>query len=283
MEHKRMKNITESNVQVYCTTDYSVFKHLEGNRMIMDKRVGAIMDSIEKIGQKKVPILVNADMEVIDGQGRLEAFQRMGLPVYFIVDPKAGIEDCIAMNVNMQNWKLDDYILSYATTNNPNKEDYKKLIDVLGDFSNDFPISLIVSVAGGVTTDGIRSGDFKFVRTAEETREILSYLKQFVPVFKTCSLYYWAVYNITYKFDIVDKDELLRKVQMYQAEIIPVHNQRTAMDILEEVFNKKKSKKVSIKTEYLNKNGMARAFYHRDYRAMKKGAKSAHLSGALGI
>lgn len=70
----------EGNYKVYVTDKYSIFRRLSGNRDVKEARVKKIMRSIEKVGYIPNPIIVNENMEVVDGQGRLEAVKRLGLP-----------------------------------------------------------------------------------------------------------------------------------------------------------------------------------------------------------
>lgn len=58
---------------VYRTNNYDQFKRLVGNREVNPKRVKTIKKSVEEIGYIPNPIIVNENMEVIDGQGRLQA------------------------------------------------------------------------------------------------------------------------------------------------------------------------------------------------------------------
>lgn len=99
---------------VFCETNYKVFKKLNGNRSINMKIVNRIIESIKKVGQIPVPIVVNENMEVIDGQNRLEAFEILGLPVYYVITNGAGTSECIMLNINQTPWKLGDYIDTYA-------------------------------------------------------------------------------------------------------------------------------------------------------------------------
>lgn len=113
---------------VYTTRDYNIFKRLIGNRDIPESRISKIVDSIQKIGWVHNPIIVNEKMEVIDGQGRLTALQRLKMPVEYIIAPGAGNKECIYMNMNMVNWKLPDFIKSYAEQGN---ENYQRLLSLM--------------------------------------------------------------------------------------------------------------------------------------------------------
>lgn len=113
---------------VYKTRDPSIFKTLQGNRSVSDGRVQKILKSIEKIGYVGAPILVNEKLEVIDGQGRLEAVRRLtrggaSIEIPYTVVHGIGIEECRLMNSSMTNWTSGDYIRSIAESGNP---DYKR-------------------------------------------------------------------------------------------------------------------------------------------------------------
>lgn len=118
---------------VYTTKNYSIFKRLTGNRDIPESRISTIVSSIQKIGWIHNPIVVNENMEVIDGQGRLTALQRLNMPVEYIIATGAGTKECIYMNMNMVNWKLPDFIKSYAEQGN---ENYQRLLKLMLKYAN---------------------------------------------------------------------------------------------------------------------------------------------------
>lgn len=118
----------ETAYNVYVTKDYSIFKRLVGNRDIPESRISKIVESIQTIGWVHNPIIVNENMEVIDGQGRLTALQRLKMPVEYVIAEGAGNKECIYMNMNMVNWKLPDFIKSYAEQGN---ENYQRLLSLM--------------------------------------------------------------------------------------------------------------------------------------------------------
>lgn len=123
----------ETAYNVYVTKDYSIFKRLVGNRDIPESRISKIVESIQTIGWVHNPIIVNEKMEVIDGQGRLTALQRLKMPVEYIIAEGAGNKECIYMNMNMVNWKLPDFIKSYAEQGN---ENYQRLLSLMERYAN---------------------------------------------------------------------------------------------------------------------------------------------------
>ena len=167
---------------VYETCDYGKFKIITGNRKVDPSRVRRIVNSIEHVGVRMVPIVVNRKMEVIDGQGRLGALKLLGKPVRYVVDDVADVEECRWLNIGCQNWSLRDFIKSYADLGN---EDYVVLNSIFEEYVNDIGADTIFTVASGSYTnkdpDRIKSGKFKMKVSAVVAAERLDYLKMFVP------------------------------------------------------------------------------------------------------
>ena len=114
----------------YRTYDYGKFKIMRGNRKVAEKRVTTIMESIKKIGRLPTPIIVNEKMEIIEGQGRYVACQRLGLPIEYIIVEGATIEDCRVINQANTPWGEDDYIQSHIQSGNENYIRVKGLQDI---------------------------------------------------------------------------------------------------------------------------------------------------------
>lgn len=109
------------------TTDYSIFRSVIENRDIKEERMEVILGSIRKKNLLHLcPLLVSADMYIIDGQHRLEAAKRLGLSVFYILsDEILGKEDVILFNTTQNNWELLDYAKSHAKGGD---ENYIKLL-----------------------------------------------------------------------------------------------------------------------------------------------------------
>ena len=161
---------------VHVSKNYGQFKVLTGNRFVDPQRVERIKKSIQAHGYITNPIITNEKLEVIDGQGRLEALKQLEMPVEYLIHAGAGIEQCIAMNIYQKNWSSMDYIKSYA---DQGRIEYKKLLRFLIRYG-ELPKTAVISACKGDLTEvspkQIASGDF--VCANEETIEAeLSYLK----------------------------------------------------------------------------------------------------------
>lgn len=112
----------EDSLQTYVTDDHSLFKQLESNRNVDKAHVRKLMQVFENKPHaiRNRPILVNENMEVIDGQHRLAALAELGYPVYYQIGKGLGLEETIQINAVQKNWKPIDYAISYATRGNQN-------------------------------------------------------------------------------------------------------------------------------------------------------------------
>lgn len=124
-----MNNILEKDLKTYITRDYSVFKYLSGNRDINLHNVNNIVKNVLENGLLPTIVIVNENMEVIDGQHRIEAFKQLNLPVEFQIRKGLGLKDCIAYNVSSKKWETVDYIKSYAERGIDDYITLKKCID----------------------------------------------------------------------------------------------------------------------------------------------------------
>ena len=109
---------------VYITFDYDAFSRLQGNRPVDEKHVGELVEKI-KTKDLRVPIIVNQNFDVIDGQHRLEARRRIGAPVYYIGVRDTSLQDVQTLNAGQKDWTINDFVQSHIETGNQNYVIYK--------------------------------------------------------------------------------------------------------------------------------------------------------------
>ena len=206
--------------KVYTTKDYSIFKRLVGNRDIPETRISKIVESIQTIGWVHNPIIVNENMEVIDGQGRLTALQRLKMPVEYIIAEGAGNKECIYMNMNMVNWKLPDFIKSYAEQGN---ENYQRLLTLMEKYAGgnlDIISTAVYRVSKSKHRD-IKQGTLQL--TEEQAKAAIPRLEFIKPILekiderKLPGSLVTLMQTLIYYFDYpeVDKDRLAYSVEKY--------------------------------------------------------------------
>ena len=115
--------------QVYETTDYSKFKDITGNREKNEGHLKALENAIENDNLLQVShLIVNEKFEVIDGQHRLEAAKRLGLPVAYAFYNGLTLEHVQDLNKNNRTWKYGDKMHSFCSQG---KKHYVQLSDFI--------------------------------------------------------------------------------------------------------------------------------------------------------
>ena len=262
---------------VYTTRDYSIFKRLTGNRDIPESRISKIVDSIQKIGWIHNPIVVNEKMEVIDGQGRLTALQRLKMPVEYIIAPGAGTKECVYMNMNMVNWKLPDFIKSYAEQGN---ENFQRLLALINKYANgnlDIISTAVYRVSKSKHKD-IKEGTLQL--TEEQYKAAIPRLEFIKPLLekldekKLPGSIVTLMQTLIYYFDYeeVDIDRLAYSVEKYIYNSVPWVLNTDCEREVENVYNYNMKLEDKISIAYLvkeerrrrqlelNKANQARAF-----------------------
>jgi hypothetical protein len=244
-----------SNIVIYETTNYDEFKKLVGNREAKSVRVKGIIESIEKVGYQPSPILVNENMEVIDGQGRLEACKALKLPVYYTVKNGIGITECIAMNVKMKNWTIYDFINSYATQGN---ENYIKLMQVAEEIDG-MSIIQTASCMSELTLvharAALRSGEYELIDTPT-TRRCTEHMNRIMPHLngiKGGAQFYFSVLSSLDKFGLIDTDRMEEAIINYSCNLGSAYNVEDALEKLQDLYNFHKVKKEYFRDRYMVK------------------------------
>lgn len=239
--------------EIKSTKDYKKFKKLIGNRNVTETRINKILQSIAKVGYISNPIIVNEKMEVIDGQGRLAALERLGLPIEYVIQEGVGINECISMNLHQTNWNLMNYIVSFASRKN---ENYIKLLKLSRDY-NDFNLNALATALFGVAkfhapiiTNGeliisdealqLATNRMDYVRQLNETIAKMQVNKSTLRQ----ALLYMSM------FEEVDKEGFIDQFKKNGLLLKPFHTLRECMQSMEDLYNYGRHKKLYIYTMY---------------------------------
>ena len=238
MENIKMENI---KMEILRTNKYEIFKELKGNREISPLRITKIINSIKNVGYIINPIIVNEKMEIIDGQGRLEALRILKMPVDYIIQDGIGIKECISMNIYQTNWSLNDYIKSYAEKGNENYIKFRTLLNKYPEY-NCFVIATALKGVSKIGAEQFKKGNFT-VSDDEYNRAIkkLEYLENFKELFdnvKGKKYYLYQSLLFCYDFEDVDNNRMLEKMKELSSTIGIFRNISTCMDEIEKIYNK---------------------------------------------
>jgi len=120
--------------KVYKTSDLSIFKQIDGNRVPNLQHIKRLTESIRVYGMKCNPILVNENMEVIDGQHRLMAAKEAESFVYYIINNGYSLNEVHTLNLNQKNWTKKDFMEGYANMGVGSYVELKKFTEKNDDF-----------------------------------------------------------------------------------------------------------------------------------------------------
>lgn len=160
---KKTENNDKEYCKIYATTDYSKFKFVEWNRMIKLDHVEKMMESL-KNGMYSIPILVDETYRVLDGQHRLIACQKLGIPILYTIEKSKheSKQIILALNTRTKVWSLMDYINAYAKAG---YEHYQKAIDFIKEYKefrySRMFICFLVYGTDHICYEDIKKGNFK--------------------------------------------------------------------------------------------------------------------------
>lgn len=177
------------NSAIKVTSDYTKFKFILTNR---DRRRGHIENlkkAFEENGNltKVQPILVNDQMEIIDGQHRYVAAKELSEPIYYTVAPGLGVHEARQMNILHKTWDTSDFARSYADGGDASYKRYLELIEEY-EVSHSVVMYYVVGEEKKGVMAGFRNGEFSLTPEQKEiTAERLEHLTavgEFAPMWK---------------------------------------------------------------------------------------------------
>lgn len=252
-----MNNILEQDLKTYITRDYSVFKYLSGNRDINLHNVNNIVKNVLDNGLLPTIVIVNENMEVIDGQHRIEAFKQLNLPVEFQIRKGLGLKDCIAYNVSSKKWETVDYIKSYAERGIDDYITLKKCIDEYPSFSPSTLAAILLGrdAQGGGVSQIIRCGKFKIVGNINQKINKLNFLdsvQEYIVVRGRKEVVIQVLANVI-DLEVIDQDRMVEQLQKVANKNVSVACVDDALEYLYDVYNHRKKNKVRFKDAYYDR------------------------------
>ena len=240
----------ESSVKVYFTTDYTIFKAIKGNRLLNESKINRIISDI-KSGLdmlKYYPIVVDENLNVIDGQHRLFIARKLKLNVYYIISKKIALNSIAKINSNTEKWNNEDFINCYIVNGSA---DYQKLRDFKDKYG--FPLSVCqFLLMEGSATRGSNAADMKEI--FHQGRFLVKFEKQAQQIAESVILFAKfpnhksrPFIEAIYKVIISGKCEVTEIAEKYKnqdASVLKMQaNYKGYLTNLEEVVNFKCSKR----------------------------------------
>ena len=250
------------NYEIYRTTNYDIFKKLEGNRdLIKDDR---IIKSIKNIGYIDNPIIVNEKLEVIDGQNRLEALKKLGLPVEYHIVNGIGIKEARQLNIGQKNWTPLDYTKSNADSG---VESYVKLLKFYDESRIEISalIQMSKSIVGrrGGISDLFKTGGYIMSKQEEKILTATvpwivknkNYFKEMKGNYRLNILAFAYAYNVAG----IDKSRLTKLLVNNFYKFLPYDDAEECLKQISAFYNKGMKTSEPIRLDYLYVTGGVKA------------------------
>lgn len=252
-----MNNILEKDLKTYITRDYSVFKYLSGNRDINLHNVNNIVKNVLDNGLLPTIVIVNENMEVIDGQHRIEAFKQLNLPVEFQIRKGLGLKDCIAYNVSSKKWETIDYINSYAERGIEDYITLKKCVDEYPSFSPSTLATILLGkgAQGDAVSVPVKNGKFKIKGNINQIISKLNFLdsvQEYIVVRGRKDIVIRVLASVI-DLEVIDQDRMAEQLQKGTNKNVSVVCVDDALEYLHEVYNHRKKSKVRFKDAYYDR------------------------------
>ena len=236
-----------NSYQVHTTTDYFLFKPIDGNRNKNLLHINRLKKSMAENYLFTV-IIVNEDYEIIDGQHRFHVIKELGLQLHYIVCEGYKLEEVHILNQNSKTWNADDYLTGYCNLGNENYLQYKKFKQKYGFGHNECMAMLSGRNAiGGSIVQDFKDGSFKVtsLEEAEHVAEKIWLFKDVYDGFKRRSF----VYAMLYLFDKPQFEftEFLQKVKLQPSALTDCSDAKQYISLIEEIYNYRRREKVNLR------------------------------------
>lgn len=221
------------------TKDYSIFKRINGNRNVDKNHVKNIRESMKE-QDLMIPIIINSEFEVIDGQHRLQARNDLGLPVYYVIVDGLGIRETQRVNINNKNWTANDFLNTYCELNYYHYKvyaDFKKRFR----FGHQETVMLLSGVSGGgEQVKEFSNGDFTVsnLEYATDVAEKIYQIEPFYLGFKRRSFIF--AFCRALKNESFDFEEFINKLSYQSSKLVDCTNTVQYLKIIEEIYNFKR-------------------------------------------
>jgi len=113
-----------NNIYMVTPDKYNHFKFIQHNRTLNKSHIMKLQKSMEKRAYE-IPILVNDNYGIIDGQHSFSSRMNLNLPVFYMMIPGLTDSDAVELNILMEKWNEWNYARHFAGKGN---EHYKRYL-----------------------------------------------------------------------------------------------------------------------------------------------------------
>jgi hypothetical protein len=246
-----LRSTAQQDLVVNVTTDYDMFIKHDGNRKVNELNLNKLVKSMKKKTLIS-PIIVNENLEVIDGQHRLAALEKLKQPVYYVKISGYGLPEMQILNSVSKNWTSDDFMESYIDLGYEDYKRYKEFKVRYGFGHTETAAILQNKKSDPGSNSKIRGGEFKTgdfkignYDYAVECAEKIEMVKPFYSGYKRRVFIYAMMRlfdNSNYNHSV-----FLGKLSYQSASLVDCVSTEQYLLLIEEIYNYKNKNKVSLR------------------------------------
>jgi len=240
-----LRTHAHSKLVVDVTYDYNIFIRHDGNRVINQANLSRLIKSMNKKTLIN-PIIVNENMQVIDGEHRLLALQHLNQPIYYIVLEGYGLSEMQILNSVGKNWTNDDFMDSYIDLG---YEDYKiyKAFKLRYGWGHNESLALLSCDNNRSQSQTFKNGDFKIANynLAVDAAEKIEIVKQFYAGYRRRNFLY-AMQRL-FKNENYNHSVFLSKLLYQSTSLVDCVTVDAYILLIEEIYNYRNKNKVSLR------------------------------------
>lgn len=221
------------------TTNYGIFRSITSNREVDEAHVKRLMESIRHENLLHLrPLDVTEDFGVIDGQHRLEAAERLGVPIYYQRGQLTQRHISVLNSVS-KHWTTLDYLNFFALEG---YEEYKRV----SSFVSKYPklrvssVLCLLSESSRGNMVAFKAGEFKIARM-EGATQVAVYcagFEQQYPHFKFAySDTFVKAIDMLVRTGRYDQERMLRKIDQQPRSLVRCPTVTEYVKLLEELNN----------------------------------------------
>lgn len=249
--------------KVYRTSDLTIFKSIDGNRVPNLQHIRRLSASVEQHGMKCNPIIVNEYYQVIDGQHRLEAARQVETFVYYIMINGYTLSEVHTLNLNQKNWTKKDFMDGYADIGIESYVKLRKFVNKNEDFSFSDCVSLCSQLTSALSASSItgkfrrdKSWNVKEVfeegtwigKDFELGQEWANKIRMIKPYYNgyNRSSFVGTIIGL-FTNDKFDFNEFMHKVRLQPTALVDCASREQYKTLIEDIYNYRSRNKISLR------------------------------------
>jgi hypothetical protein len=237
--------MVKNSNQVHTTTDYFLFKPIEGNRNKNLMHINRLKKSMADNYLFTV-IIVNEKYEIIDGQHRFEVIKDLQLDLNYIICKGYSLNEVHILNQNSKTWNADDYLTGYC---NLGYEDYLKYASFKEKYNlgHNETMSLLAGIPNKLDIDVFYNGNFK-VKSLKSAEDMIEKIMMIEP-------YYMGVRRRAFIYTMMslfrnqnfEFTEFLQKLKTQPTALQDCTNVTNYKVLIEEIYNYRRREKINLR------------------------------------